>query len=66
MISHDKTVKVTKRKWQGSGAHEEFIFYHNLLDAIPDATRVLRDIFLRELPQFTLNEEVIVPNQLQY
>jgi hypothetical protein len=38
-----KIVKVTKRKRQGTGAHAEFRVGHNLLDAIPEATQVLRD-----------------------
>jgi hypothetical protein len=43
MIAEGKIVKVTKRKRHGTGAHEEFRVYHTLLDAIPEATQVLRD-----------------------
>jgi hypothetical protein len=42
MISQGKKVKVTKRKRQGTGAHEEFRCDHTLLDVIPEATQVLR------------------------
>jgi hypothetical protein len=45
MIAQVKTVKVTKRKRQGTGAHEEFRFDHTLLDAING---------LRELTEFHL------------
>jgi hypothetical protein len=62
------------------GAHEEFRFDHTLLNAIPEATQVLRGkwfegispvSFVFESQQCktcmdTLNEEVIVPTQLQY
>jgi hypothetical protein len=75
MIAQSKIVKVTKRKRQGTGAHEEFRFDHTLLDEIPEATQVLRDkwfegtvpvSFVFESQQCktcmdTLNEEVIVP-----
>jgi hypothetical protein len=80
MISEGKIVKVTKRKRQGTGAHEEFKVYHTLLDAIPEATEALRDKWFEETAPVsfvfdsqqcktcmdTLNEEVIVPTQLQY
>jgi hypothetical protein len=78
MIAEGKIVKVTKIKRQEMGAHEEFRVDHTLLDAIPEATQVLRDIegtapvlFVFEYQQCktcmdTLNEEVIVPTQLQY
>jgi hypothetical protein len=80
MIAQGKKVKVMKRKRQGNGAHEEFRVDYNLLDAIPEATQVLRDkwfevtapvLFVFESQQCktcmdTLNEEVIVPTQLQY
>jgi hypothetical protein len=70
---------VTKRKRQVTGAHEEFRVDH-LLDAIPEATHLLRDkcfegtapvSFVFESQQCktcmdTLNEEVSVPTQLQY
>jgi hypothetical protein len=39
MIAQGKKVKVTKRKRQGTGAHEEFRVDNTLLDAIPSATR---------------------------
>jgi hypothetical protein len=80
MIAEGKIVKVTKRKRQGTGAHEEFRVDHTLLDAIPEATQVLRDKWFEETAPVsfvfesqqcktcmdTLNEEVIVPTQLQY
>jgi hypothetical protein len=80
MIAEGKIVKVTKRKRQGIIAHEEFRVDHTLLDAIPEATQVLRDkwfegtapvSFVFESQQCktcmdTLNEEVSVPTQLQY
>jgi hypothetical protein len=80
MIANGRIVKVTKRKRQGTGAHEGFRVDHILLDAIPEATQVLRDkwfegtspvSFVFESQQCktcmdTLNEEVIVPAQLQY
>jgi hypothetical protein len=63
-----------------AGAHEELRVDHTLLDAIPEETQVLRDewfdrtapvSFVFESQQYktcmdTLNEEVIVPTQLQY
>jgi hypothetical protein len=80
MIAEEKIVKVTKRNRQGTGAHEEFRVDHTISDAIPEATQVLRDkwfegtapvSFVFESQQCktcmdTLNEEVIVPTQLQY
>jgi hypothetical protein len=80
MIAQGKKIKVMNRKRQGTGAHEEFRVEHTLLYAIPEATQVLRDkwfegtapvSFVFEYQQCktcmdTLNEEVIVPTQLQY
>jgi hypothetical protein len=80
MIAQGKIVKVVRRKRQGTGAHEEFRVYHTLLDAIPEATKVLSDkwfegtalvSFVFESQQCktsvdTFNEEVIVLTQLQY
>jgi hypothetical protein len=80
MIAQGKKVKFTKRKRQGTGAHEEIKVDHTLLDAISEATQVLSDkwfegtapvSFVFESQQCktcmdTLNEEVIVPTQLQY
>jgi hypothetical protein len=80
MIAQGKKVKVTKRKRQGTDAHEDFRVDQTLLDAIPEETKVLRDkwfegtapvSFVFESQQCktsmdTLNEEVIVPAQLQY
>jgi hypothetical protein len=43
MIAQGKIVKVTKIKRQGTVSHEEFRVYHTLLDAIPEATQVLRN-----------------------
>jgi hypothetical protein len=79
VIAQGKIVKVTRRKRQGTCAHEEFRVNHTLLDAIPEATQVLSDKwFERTAPvsfvfqsqqcktcMDTLNEEVIVPTQLQ-
>jgi hypothetical protein len=80
MIAQGKKVKVTKRKRQVTGAHEKFRVDHTILDAIPEETQVIRDkrfegtapvSFVFEAQQCktcmdTLNEEVIVPTQLQY
>jgi DNA-directed RNA polymerase subunit H (RpoH/RPB5) len=80
MIAQGKIVKVTRRKRQGMGAHEAFRLDHTLLDASPEATQVLSDKWFEgtapvssvfESQQCktcmdTLNEEAIVPTQLQY
>jgi hypothetical protein len=80
MIAQGKKVKVTKRKLKGTGAHEEFRVDHTLLDAIPEEKHVISDkwfegtapvSFVFESQQCTtcmdtLNEEVIIPTQLQY
>jgi hypothetical protein len=80
MIVQGKIVKVMKKKRQGTGTHEEFRVDHTLLDAIPEATQVLRDKLFEETSPVsfvfesqqcrtcmdTLNERLIVPTQLEY
>jgi hypothetical protein len=80
MIAQGKIVNVTKRNRHGTGAHEEFIVDHTLLNEIPEATQVLHDkwfegtapvSFVFESQQCntcmdTLNEEVSVRTQIQY
>jgi hypothetical protein len=41
MIAQGKKVKVTTIKRQGTRAHEEFIVDNTIVDAIPEATKVL-------------------------
>jgi hypothetical protein len=80
MIAQGKIVKVTRRKRQGMGTHEEFRVDHTLLDAIPEETQVLNYKWFEGTAPITcvfesqqcktymdtLNEEVIVPTQIQY
>jgi hypothetical protein len=80
IIAQGKMDKVAKRNRQGTGNHEEFRVDHTLFNATPEETQVLRDkwfegtapiSFVCESQQCktcmdTLNEEVIVPKQLQY
>jgi hypothetical protein len=54
MIAQGKIVEVTKRKRQGTGAHEEFRFDHARLDAISEVTQVIHYKWFEGNAQFHL------------